>query len=38
MGYPFDRPLPDGKTVSQLIAAQPNMASRDITIRWLPPA
>jgi tyrosinase len=32
MGYPFDRPFRD-KTVAETIAAQDNMATRDITIR-----
>lgn len=36
MGYPFDRPLADDRTISQLVAAQPNLATRDITIRWMP--
>ncbi len=38
MGYPFDRPLPPDQTIAQLVAAQPNMATRDITIRWMPAA
>lgn len=35
MGYPFDRPFSAGKTIAQTIAAQPNMATRDVTIRWV---
>jgi tyrosinase len=35
MGYPFDRPFPTGKTISQTISTQENMAARDITIRWI---
>lgn len=37
MGYPFDRPFPDaqGRSIPEVIAGQRNMASRDITIRWL---
>lgn len=31
MGYPFDRPFPDG--VLATLAAQPNVAVRDVTIR-----
>lgn len=31
MGYPFDRPFPDG--VLATLAAQPNVALRDLTIR-----
>ena len=31
MGYPFDRPFPNG--IAAAVAAQPNMATRDITIR-----
>jgi len=37
MGYPFDRPLPPDRTIAQFVAAQPNVATRDITIRSLPP-
>lgn len=37
MGYPFDRPFPAGRSIAQTIAAQPNMAARDITIRWVDP-
>jgi hypothetical protein len=33
MGYPFDRPFPVGQSIAQTIAAQENMAARDITIR-----
>jgi hypothetical protein len=32
MGYPFDAPF-TGKSIADTIAAQPNMATRDITIR-----
>jgi tyrosinase len=35
MGYPFDRPFPTGRTISQTISTQKNMAARDITIRWI---
>jgi tyrosinase len=35
MGYPFDRPFPPGRTISQTISTQKNMAARDITIRWI---
>lgn len=37
MGYPFDRPLPPDRTLAQFVAAQPNVATRDITIRSAPP-
>jgi hypothetical protein len=33
MGYPFNRPFPASRTIAQTIAAQNNMAARDITIR-----
>ena len=33
MGYPFNLPFPAGQTIAQTIAAQNNMAARDITIR-----
>jgi hypothetical protein len=33
MGYPFDRPSPQGGSITQTIAAQENMAARDIKIR-----
>jgi len=35
MGYPFDRPFKAGHTIAQTIAAQENMAARDITIKWV---
>ena len=31
MGYPFNRPFPDG--VPETLAAQPNVAMRDLAIR-----
>ncbi|HYP39696.1 MAG TPA: tyrosinase family protein [Chloroflexia bacterium] len=37
MGYPFDRPFPANRTLAQTVAAQQNMATRDITIRWTNP-
>jgi tyrosinase len=33
MGYPFDRPFPAGQSIAQTIAAQNNIATRDITIK-----
>jgi hypothetical protein len=33
MGYPFNMPFPAGQTITQTIAAQTNMAARDITIK-----
>jgi hypothetical protein len=33
MGYPFNLPFPAGQTIAQTIAAQQNMAARDITIK-----
>lgn len=33
MGYPFDAPFTE-KTIAQVIAESPNMATRDIVIRW----
>ena len=33
MGYPFDAPFTD-KTIAETIAESPNMATRDIEIRW----
>lgn len=36
MGYPFDAPFTGGKTVAETIAAQPNMATRDIVVRLQP--
>jgi tyrosinase len=35
MGYPFDKPFPAGQSIAQTIAAQSNMATRDITIKWV---
>lgn len=32
MGYPFDAPF--SQSIAETIAAAPNMATRDITIRW----
>jgi hypothetical protein len=37
MGYPFDRPFAVNKSISQTIAKQPNIATRDITIKWIDP-
>jgi len=37
MGYPFDRPFPAGRSIAQTIAARDNMATRDVTIRWVDP-
>jgi hypothetical protein len=34
MGYPFDRPLPAGTTIADVVARQSNMALRDIAIRF----
>jgi hypothetical protein len=34
MGYPFDRPLPAGTTIDDVVTRQPNMALRDIAIRF----
>ena len=34
MGYPFDRPLPAGTTIDDVVARQPNMAIRDLAIRF----
>ncbi|HYU71988.1 MAG TPA: hypothetical protein VEL31_04845, partial [Ktedonobacteraceae bacterium] len=33
MGYPFARRFPAGQSIAQTIAAQKNMATRDITIK-----
>ncbi len=33
MGYPFDRPLPPGTTLDDVVARRPNMATRDLAIR-----
>jgi hypothetical protein len=35
MGYPFDRPFPNGHSIAQTIKAHNNMAARDIKIRWI---
>lgn len=35
MGYPFDRPFPNGQSILQTIRAHNNMAARDIKIRWV---
>jgi hypothetical protein len=35
MGYPFDRRSPSNQSIAQVIAAQSNMATRDIVIKWL---
>jgi tyrosinase len=34
MGYPFDAPFRD-RSIGQTIAEQPNMATRDVVIRWV---
>jgi tyrosinase len=34
MGYPFDAPFGE-RTIAETIAAAPNMATRDFTIRWV---
>jgi hypothetical protein len=34
MGYPFDRPLPRGTTLADVVARQRNMALRDVTITF----
>ena len=34
MGYPFDRPLPRGTTLDAVVAGQPNMSLRDVSIRF----
>jgi hypothetical protein len=36
MGYPFNRPFGD-RTIADVVAAQENIATRDITIRWTNP-
>jgi hypothetical protein len=36
MGYPFDRPLARGKTIAAVVEEQPNMAMRELTIRFGP--
>lgn len=37
MGYPFDRPLPAGRTIGQMLAdpALNNVAATGVTIRWV---
>jgi tyrosinase len=35
MGYPFDRPFAAGRSISQTILGQENMAARDIMIRLM---
>ena len=35
MGYPFDRPFAAAHPLAGIIAAHDNMATRDITIRWV---
>lgn len=35
MGYPFDRPFSVNKSIGQTIARQHNIATRDITIKWI---
>jgi hypothetical protein len=37
MGYPFDRPLASGRTITQMLAdpALPHVASTTLTIRWM---
>ncbi len=35
MGYPFDRPFAPGRGIDATIESQPNMAARDIIIRWV---
>ncbi len=37
MGYPFDRPFTVNKSIAQTIARQHNIATRDITIKWIDP-
>ena len=34
MGYPFDRPLPRGTTLADVVGRQRNMALRDVTITF----
>ncbi len=34
MGYPFDRPFPDGDTIDDVVERQSNIALRDIAIRF----
>jgi hypothetical protein len=34
MGYPFDRPLPRGTALADVVARQRNMALRDVTITF----
>jgi tyrosinase len=35
MGYPFDRPFPQGQSIADTIKGNNNMAARDIKIRWI---
>jgi tyrosinase len=35
MGYPFDRPFPNGQSIEETIKRHNNMAARDIKIRWI---
>ena len=35
MGYPFDRPFPNGQSIAQTIEGYDNIAARDINIRWI---
>jgi hypothetical protein len=37
MGYPFDRPFAVNKSIAQTIAKRHNIATRDITIKWIDP-
>ena len=34
MGYPFDRPLPEGVTLDDVVADQPNIALGEVAIRF----
>ncbi|MCA1594195.1 MAG: hypothetical protein LC754_16525 [Acidobacteria bacterium] len=35
MGYPFDRPFPKNQSIEQTFAKQDNIATRDISIKWI---
>ncbi|MDQ4100774.1 MAG: hypothetical protein M3115_01115, partial [Thermoproteota archaeon] len=35
MGYPFDRPFPQGQSIADTIKENSNMAARDIKVRWV---
>jgi tyrosinase len=35
MGYPFDRPSPNGQSIAETIKGHNNLAARDIKIRWI---